>query len=762
MAKEIRQKSKAINNIIQVLFDEEETAKFFGRTDGKILVANKAACNLFGYSKKEFLNINRSYLMAPETLNNYIPAIRNKKKTKSGILYFRRKNGEIFQGKYSSTLTKDVLGEDCASITIVELYKKTGSLQVGKNQRAIISTTPLNSAVIYGTINKSGNSLFISDSVQNIFGYSAEELTGKSFTDLIYAGDKAKTAKLIAEMDQLKVYEDFRNRVIYKDGTLKTISWNYKYIEQTETIHVTGRYLTNGKQSEAGNIDSSVFLGAYADFGTDAIFVHDEEGRFIDVNWQACRNLGYTREELLSMTVMDIELNYNLTSARAQWDKIKPNEPFLLESCQIRKDRTILPVEIQFGCFYVKNKKLFLVFVRDITERKQAEIQNKKNEDEYRALIEKMRFGVLKQGPNAEILISNDAAAELLGLSKDQLAGKTTFDPDWNVIHEDGSNFLAETHPVAAAIKTKMPVRDVIMGVYRPVTKDRVWLLVNAEPELDDYGNVDHVICSFQDITNGLNLNNQLQLSSLEQNRLMKALQIKSSELLNSNAQLEQFAYVASHDLQEPLRMVTSFLKMLDNKYSAIIDDKGKSYINFAVDGAERMKELISDLLSYSRVGNKDRLLEIVNLETIINEIKNAFFKQIEENKAQIITNNLPVFKGFRTQIKQIFSNLISNALKYRQTENPPIIEIDWTETALCYQFSVKDNGIGISNENFDRIFEVFQRLHNSEKYKGTGIGLAIVKKIVDQMDGKIWLQSEPEKGSVFYFTILKQKSNAK
>ena len=573
---------------------------------------------------------------------------------------------------------------------------------------------------------------------------------------MIYPLDRSKSLRLFEKMDRSKNFDDFRNRVVHKDGSVKNLSWNYKYVEKTNTIFVTGKEIKKVKPHQESGIENSVYLGAYTKFATDALFVHDDQGRFVDVNRQACISLGYTREELLAKTVFDIELNFNLESAKANWEKIKPNEPFRLEGRQVRKDGTILPVEVQFGCFYAENRKLFICFVRDITEQQKAELQIRKNEADYRALIEKMSFGVLKQGPNAEILLANNSASELLGLSKDQLAGKTSFDPDWNVIHEDGSVFPGEMHHVTIAIKTRKPVKDVIMGVYRPATMDRVWLLVNAEPELDHDGNIDHVICSFQNITTGYNLNRKLQNSYEEQNRLIDALQKKSQELMNSNAQLEHFAYVASHDLQEPLRMVTSFLKMLDNKYSDKIDEKGKTYINFAVDGAERMKQLISDLLIYSKVGNKDKLFEKVDLVTVINEIKKIYSKKIEKDDAQIFVTDLPVFQTYRTLVKQIFSNLVSNALKYRHPQRTPIIEIKCEESISEYKFSVKDNGIGISAEHFEKIFEIFQRLHSIEKYKGTGIGLAIVKKIVEQMGGKIWLESEPGEGSVFYFTINK------
>lgn len=234
-------------------------------------------------------------------------------------------------------------------------------------------------------------------------------------------------------------------------------------------------------------------------------------------------------------------------------------------------------------------------------------------------------------------------------------------------------------------------------------------------------------------------------------------LQQKAKELAISNAELEQFAYVASHDLQEPLRMVTSFLAMLEKKYGAVIDEKGKKYIGFAVDGAKRMRQIILDLLEFSRVGSIDDKLEEVDLNEIVAELKILFTKQTGEKDAYIHSEILPVLIAYKTPLRQVFQNLVSNALKYRRKEVAPQINISVEEQKDRWQFSVSDNGIGIEEEYFDKIFIIFQRLHNKDEFSGTGMGLAISKKIIESHGGKIWVDSEEGKGTTFYFTLLKQ-----
>jgi PAS domain S-box-containing protein len=230
----------------------------------------------------------------------------------------------------------------------------------------------------------------------------------------------------------------------------------------------------------------------------------------------------------------------------------------------------------------------------------------------------------------------------------------------------------------------------------------------------------------------------------------------QAKELAVSNADLEQFAYVASHDLQEPLRMVTSFLTRIENKYGESIDEKGKQYIYYAVDGARRMRQIILDLLEYSRVGRTDMDSEQVDLTKVIQEILLLYRKKIEETKATINFTPLPVIYINKSAIRQVFQNLISNSIKYQKKEIRPLIHIKSEETDCAWHFSVSDNGIGIEEEYFDKVFVIFQRLHNKDEYSGTGMGLAVTKKIIDNLGGKIWITSVGGEGTTFHFDIPK------
>ncbi|MGP8189412.1 MAG: MEDS domain-containing protein [Methanobacterium sp.] len=224
-------------------------------------------------------------------------------------------------------------------------------------------------------------------------------------------------------------------------------------------------------------------------------------------------------------------------------------------------------------------------------------------------------------------------------------------------------------------------------------------------------------------------------------------------ELKRSNKELEQFAYISSHDLQEPLRMVTSFTQLLERRYKGQLDNEADEYIEFIVEGAHRMKYLIDDLLTFSRLNTQAKKFENVNLETVLNEVLSNLTVSIEESNAIITHDPLPTVNADKTQMMQVFQNLIANAIKFHGS-NPPKIHISAHKDEKEWKFAVTDNGIGIDPEYQKQIFEVFKRLHTREEYPGSGIGLSVSQKIIRRHGGNIWVESELGKGSTFYFTI--------
>ena len=236
--------------------------------------------------------------------------------------------------------------------------------------------------------------------------------------------------------------------------------------------------------------------------------------------------------------------------------------------------------------------------------------------------------------------------------------------------------------------------------------------------------------------------------------RAREELERTAAELRRSNAELEQFAHIASHDLQEPLRMVASYTQLLERRYASRLDDAAREFIGYAVDGAKRMQQFIAGLLRYSRVGSEPRVLEEVSLGRAFEDAVANLRIAIQETGATVEARDLPVIEGDPRQMTQLFQNLIGNALKFRKPGEPPRVEVWAEQQGEFWRVSVRDNGIGLDPRFSERVFIIFQRLHTREEYEGTGLGLAICKKIVERHGGRIWVESKEGEGATFSFTL--------
>ena len=349
--------------------------------------------------------------------------------------------------------------------------------------------------------------------------------------------------------------------------------------------------------------------------------------------------------------------------------------------------------------------------------------------------------------PNGDLGIHNKAFEQLTGYTTEELKNvnwDTTLTPSkWNDITGQKLEELKSTH---------IPVRYEKEYIRKDGSRVPIELLVHITSDKED--NPRYYYSFITDITQRNKDEEELKNTNEELTDTQNKLEKSIKKLEKSNEELEQFAYVASHDLQEPLRMIRSFTQLLEKRYRDKLDSDAKEYIGFIVDGTKRMKELIDDLLTFSRLNTAKREFELSDLNQVLNSVLLDLKPTIDEKNAHIIHDNLPVVNCDSSQIRQVFQNLIINALKFNET--PPEIHILTDENKKEWKFRVKDNGIGIDPEHQKQIFDVFRRLHTREEYTGTGIGLSICKKIIERHNGKIWVESELGKGTTFYFNIPK------
>lgn len=380
--------------------------------------------------------------------------------------------------------------------------------------------------------------------------------------------------------------------------------------------------------------------------------------------------------------------------------------------------------------------------IQDISARKKAEQQIAHSERRYRQIVETAQEGIWLIDENNYTVFVNKKMCELLEYTQEEIIGKLVYD----LIDE------SEKERVADQIqRRKTGVTEQHELTLRTKTGKPVWTHLSTNPVHDENGIYKGALAMVTDIT-----------KRKQQEALLKEheanLELKNEELRQKNRELEQFAYIASHDLQEPLRTVSSFSGQLQKQYGDKLDDLAKKYLFFMQQGTERMKALITDLLDYSRIGKKKQL-RTIDCNELIENVLADLHTSIQEAKVEICKGRLPVVKGYSTEIKQLFQNLISNAIKFRKKEVVPKIHISSQPIKGGWEFSVEDNGIGIAEEHNERIFVIFQRLHSRSEYEGTGIGLSHCKKIVELHGGKIWVKSSPGEGSSFRFTILENNN---
>lgn len=599
--------------------------------------------------------------------------------------------------------------------------------------------------------------IYVNKGAINNIGYSADEI--KKLTpldikpDYTLASFKDLTKPLINKEKEKLIFFTNHQR---KDGTLYPVEVHLQLVTENNqrrflaiVVDITERKRTEKEISDSEEKRKLIMSGAL-----DAIICIDTTEAITFWNKQAEVIFGWEEKEALGQQLSELIVPEPFRKYHREGMKhyLKTGEGkalnVLLELSAIKRNGEEFPIELTVIPIKQGEELFFCAFIRDITERKKSETSIIQANERFEKVTEATNDAIWDYDVTNNTLFWGQGFQTLFGYNLEE--NKPSFESLVSLIHEEDrervtskiTEFMQDQnlknwHEEYRFIKADGSVAFVI---------DRATFIRNKQ------GKVVRVIGAMTDITK--QKNHEAQLIALNE-----SLQSYAKELERSNEELEQFAFITSHDLQEPLRMVSSFMDQLKRKYEDKLDDKALQYIEFATNGSKRMKQIILDLLEYSRAGRPTDLIEKVDINEIITDFKLLRGKIIDEKSATIIHDNIPVIKTYKTGITQVFHSLLDNAIKYSKKEEAPNIKITCKEENDKWIFAVKDNGIGIDPKFYSKIFIIFQRLHNREEYEGTGIGLSIVKRHIDFLNGKIWVESKIDEGSVFYFTIPKTNS---
>ncbi len=498
-----------------------------------------------------------------------------------------------------------------------------------------------------------------------------------------------------------------------------------------------------------GSISPTSFEERLASVQLRQIFQHapigmallDLQGNWLDVNGQFCRIVGYSRDELLVRAFRDITVAEDIAIDTGLLAQLLAGKipSYQREKRYIRKDGT--PIWVELAVSLARNAQdepeYLITQIVDINSLKLAHDALRERELTLEAILGALPVGVRMASANGHIVSANLASLEIWCGVGGEMVHEGVYRA-WDAA--TGTALEGDDWPLQRTFATGKGVEAQLLDILcfddTPKT-----VLCSVLPIIDDQSRMIGAIEVIQDMTRWLKLEQQLL--------------VRTRELENRNKELEQFAYVASHDLQEPLRKVSSFVQLFAKRYAEQVDETGQSYLNFAVDGARRMQLLIDDLLHYSRVSRGGSEPVPVDLERVYKALAQDFSQVLAETGGELLCGPLPVVLGEPTQMRALMQNLIGNALKYHQPGRAPRVEVtaETNEQGVA-TIHVRDNGIGIESRFFERIFVIFQRLHNRAEYPGSGIGLAICKRIAENHGGRLWLESVPGEGTTFHFTI--------
>jgi PAS domain S-box-containing protein len=718
--------------------------------DGRFLYANQPLLNLWGLRLEDAVGKNFFDLAYPDELAARLQrqiqevfatgeqiADETQYTSPTGIVGYYE---YILSGVIGSGGTVELVAGATRDIT-VRKEEEEHLVQMEARYRGLLEAAP--DAMV--VVDKDGEIVLLNVQAESQFGYSRDELIGQKVKSIIPEGfaerliaDGTRTAAE-ALAQQIGTGIELTGR--RKDESEFPIEIMLSPLESAEGILVTAaiRDITVRKEAERHLAQMEGRYRGLLEAAPDGMVVVNQRGEIVLLNARAEKQFRYWRDELIGQKVKSIIpegfaerliADGTRTAAEALAQQIGTG----IELTGRRKDGSEFPIEIMLSPLQSNEGVLVTAAIRDITVRKEAERHLAQMEGRYRGLLEAAPDGMVVVNQAGEIFLLNAQAEKHFGYNRDELIGQKVT----NIIPEGfAERLIADgTRTAAEALAQQIGMGIELYGLRKDGSEFPIEIMLSP---LESAGET-LVTAAIRDIT---------VRKESEANLVQKI-----EELNRSNEELERFAYVASHDLQEPLRMVASYTQLLSKRYKGKLDSDADEFIAFAVDGANRMQRLIQDLLTFSRVGKRGLELVDISSDRALRLALVNLRGAIEESGALVAHDLLPEVMADEVQLVQLFQNLVGNAIKYQGPGVPHIRVSAVKNGALKWIFSVQDDGLGIESQFFEKIFGMFQRLHKRDEFDGTGMGLAICKKIVERHGGSISVESEPGLGSTFHFTL--------
>jgi PAS domain S-box-containing protein len=739
-------------------------AIFMMDPQGQIISWNAGAERIKGYRADEIVGRSFDCFFTPEDIEHSRPqqvlalAAANGRHEEQGIRV--RKDGSRFLARVVFTALLDTAG-NLRGFSEFSHDLSEGAASEAK-YRGLLEAAP--DAMV--VVNENGDIVLVNLQAEKQFGYRSDELLGKPVLAIIPDGfatrllaDRLRTA---AEALAQEIGSGVELTGRRKDGTEFPIEVMLSPLRNSEGVLVTAAIrdvtVRNAAQkhlveitrdlSQKHRLLDSVFEGT-----TDPIYVRDLEDRFMLANTACARLFSLSVHELVGMNMRELlSDDRHRVVAESDGEIARTNATRTVEEVVEIEGHTRIFLTTK-GPYRDGDQKTIgtIGIARDITERRaqeqarleelQRDIAARKLSEEHLAQMESRYRGLLEAAPDAMVIADVHGRIVLINAETERLFGYPRIELVGQPVEMLVPERAREMHPQHRRAYFRQP-RTRSMGVGlelhgRRKDGSEFPVEIMLSPSLSEEGTL--VTAAVRDITE----------RKRAEGNLVKTMQ----ELKRSNDELEQFAYIASHDLQEPLRMVASYTQLLAKRYTGQLDADADEFIAYAVDGSSRMQALIQDLLAYSRAGTGGKVPREISSENALSQALANLEAAIEESGAVVTHDALPAITTDDTQLTQVFQNLVGNAIKYRGAAAPQV-HVSATRGRKEWTFAVRDNGLGIESQYFARIFVLFQRLHGRREFKGTGIGLAICKKTVERHGGRMWVESEPGRGSTFFFTI--------